>query len=103
MVKRSLLKHLYEIKSAALAMSRIRINIRYFVCRGLYQLLVITVEIWFYGSLFFLHNFSYVAFWSTISKRLRWSKNHCYLFYTGSNGRVLVELEYKKTSNYIDK
>jgi hypothetical protein len=35
-----------------------------------------------------------LLFWSTISKRLRWSKNCCYLLHTGSNGRLLVELEY---------
>jgi hypothetical protein len=35
-----------------------------------------------------------LLFWSTISKRLRWSKNCCYLLHTGSNGRLLAELEY---------
>jgi hypothetical protein len=48
-----------------------------------------------------------LLFWSTISKRLRWSKNCCYLLHTGSNGRLLVELEYinkqKKTITLTHK
>jgi hypothetical protein len=54
----------------------------------------------FYGAVF-----SYILHvWSTISKRLRWSKNSCYLLHTGSNGRLLAELEYinKQKNNYID-
>jgi hypothetical protein len=44
-----------------------------------------------------------LLFWSTISKRLRWSKNCCYLLHTGSNGRLLVELEYIiNKKKYID-
>jgi hypothetical protein len=70
---------------------------------GCIELLVNNGRVVLWRSIF-LYNFTYVAFWSTISKRLRWSKNCCYLLHTGSNGRLLVELEYinKQKNNYID-
>jgi hypothetical protein len=81
------------------------INILFFVHCGLYRELLVNNGREFGFMAFSCITLLMLLFWSTISKRLRWSKNHCYLFHTGSYGRLLVELEYikKQKSNYIDK
>jgi hypothetical protein len=101
--ERSLCKtHLKNHVPLALACSRVRINIWNFMHCGLYRLLVNNGRV--FGFMAQCITLLMLLFWSTISKRLRWSKNCCYLLHTGSNGRLLVELEYinKKKNNYID-